>query len=204
MSTRGYIGLVKEDRTVDYVYSHFDNYTTGTGYILLNHAKTQQDVERILENGWQDSVDYLADPTKTCRSYGDPKKNIPLVDYLKGDFDIEYCYLFDPKANVWYVATGWAPEEDRSDSDRLQSIFKLYKLDFFLAYELYVKKQEGRLYKWDRNLLATAKKEGILSKETIAAAQKLVKQHIAYEKKVKEAAEAEELKEAEEEFIPLF
>lgn len=51
MSTRGRIGMVTDDGKVISIYSHWDNYPSGSGATLLKHYKDKEKVARLISLG---------------------------------------------------------------------------------------------------------------------------------------------------------
>ena len=51
MSTRAFIGIEKEDKSIEYVYSHWNNYPESNGKILLENYNTKEKVEELLSYG---------------------------------------------------------------------------------------------------------------------------------------------------------
>ena len=155
MSTRSFIGVVREDGDIDRIYVHYDGYTTNNGHILLNYVDTVEKVKNLIDKGDMSSLDWVEDNTKEARLYNDPKQTVTLEQFLENGE--EYNYLFDPDVNKWFVATRHAPVSNRRyhdnelyfpkiDWEDRKEFFKgsmyeqmeqqLYPLNFFLAYEL--------------------------------------------------------------------
>lgn len=51
MSTRSAIALKRKDGSYQWIYVHFDGYVAGNGVTLLEHYKTVEDVERLVDLG---------------------------------------------------------------------------------------------------------------------------------------------------------
>lgn len=155
MSTRSYIGIVREDGDIDRIYTHYDGYTINNGHILLNYVNTAEKVQNLIDKGDMSSLDWVEDSTKEVRLYNDPKQTVTLEQFLENGE--EYNYLFDPDVNRWFVATRHNPVSSREYRDNelyfpkiewedRKEFFKgsmyeqaeqqLYPLNFFLAYEL--------------------------------------------------------------------
>lgn len=51
MSTRCYIGILRNDGTVESIYCHNDGYLDWTGYVLNNHYKDLKKIEELIKLG---------------------------------------------------------------------------------------------------------------------------------------------------------
>lgn len=111
MSTRSHIGILQENGSVKYVYCHCDGYTRHNGRILLENVKTLEEAKKVIAIGDQDSISWIIDPEREAEGCGSPAVEPTLDDYLDTLYssDIEYCYLFDPRVNKWFVASEHAP-----------------------------------------------------------------------------------------------
>jgi hypothetical protein len=104
MSTRSYIGLLKEDKTVFFVYCHFDGYPTGVGRILREYYYRPEDVSNLLSFGnistlasvIEDTVFYGRDRQETNQE----QKQTTYDEYLSSDGFV-YKYLFDEYSEEW-------------------------------------------------------------------------------------------------------
>ena len=98
MSTRGYIGRLNEDGSVDAIYNHFDSYFDELGKDLLKNFDTKEKVDALIARG---SGSYVLDE----EGYNDEPKSYhydSIDDYLNElDHDIfaEYIYLFTTDNN---------------------------------------------------------------------------------------------------------
>jgi hypothetical protein len=109
MSTRSYIGTLKEDKQVFFVYCHFDGYPTGVGRILREYYDRPEDVVNLLSFGnistlatlIEDTVFYGRDRQETNQE----QKQTTYDEYLPSagseDSGIEYKYLFDEYSEEW-------------------------------------------------------------------------------------------------------
>lgn len=112
MSTRSHIGILQNDGSVEYIYCHCDGYLRHNGRILLENVKTLEEAKKVIAVGDQSSISWIIDPEREAKGYGHSAGVEPtLEDYLDNlhTSDIEYCYLFDPKVNKWFVASEHAP-----------------------------------------------------------------------------------------------
>ena len=101
MSTRGFIGIVRENGTVDYKYRHYDNYLEGMG-IILSRMKTVEEVKDFLNNDENEKHE----PWEECES---KEKFLSMAyeipegkEYPIGE---EFHYVFDMSDGEWYVAS---------------------------------------------------------------------------------------------------
>ena len=111
MSTRSNIGILNADKTVTYIYCHFDGYLGHNGKILSEHYTTEEKVRELIglgdlsclgeEIGEKQDFDQYPRVNKTwCLAYGRDRgesnteaKTIDYFEYTKGDLE-EYIYLF--------------------------------------------------------------------------------------------------------------
>jgi hypothetical protein len=119
MGTRGNIGIINQDGTVETVYSHFDNYIEdGTGEYLYNNPMSEEDVRDMMDEGDRSNIHEVS------TSNTDPSRHWDSVDQLLGNTDYlnEYLYLFDSGDGSWLV---W--EATRGQTNRGQ----LIPLDYY-------------------------------------------------------------------------
>jgi hypothetical protein len=121
MSTRSYIGkLDDKSNDVKFIYCHWDGYPEYVGYILDTYYKDSEKVDELLNLGDISSLKENIQP-KGKHSYDNPEENVTvayyrdrgedwndvapkhtqLANYEKGDYMIDYFYLF--KDGKWYV-----------------------------------------------------------------------------------------------------
>ena len=109
MSTRSYIGTLKEDKQVFFVYCHFDGYPTGVGRILREYYDGPERVARLLSFGNISSLATLIDDTvfygRDRQETNQEQKQTTYDEYLPStgseDSGIEYRYLFDEYSEEW-------------------------------------------------------------------------------------------------------
>lgn len=98
MSTRGYVGRLNEDGSVDAIYNHFDSYFDGLGSDLLKHFNTKEKVDALIARG---DGSYVLDEEgyedATPHHYASKEE---YLDKLDNDVFIEYIYLF--VEGEWY------------------------------------------------------------------------------------------------------
>ncbi len=51
MSTRSWIGIVNEDKSVDYIYCHSDGYLDHNGVILNEHYQDEDKIRELIKHG---------------------------------------------------------------------------------------------------------------------------------------------------------
>jgi hypothetical protein len=109
MSTRSYIGTLKEDKTVFFVYCHFDGYPTGVGRTLREYYDRPERISRLLSFG---NISSLAPTIEDTTFYGrdrqetDQEQTQATYDeYLPSagseDSGVDYKYLFDEYSEEW-------------------------------------------------------------------------------------------------------
>lgn len=98
MSTRGYVGRLNEDGSVDAIYNHFDSYFDGVGCDLLKSFNDKEKVDALIKRGPGSYVndkegykDETADHYKTLEDY--TKK-------IDNDIFLEFGYIF--MDNEWF------------------------------------------------------------------------------------------------------
>lgn len=117
MATRGTIALEYADGTVDQIYSHWDNYLSHNGKILLEHYKDPFKVQQLMDLGDLSSLGVgigehhdFDDRSDDCTFYGRDRGESGVgsrrfenyADYLKNAQSEEYNYILR-KDGVWYV-----------------------------------------------------------------------------------------------------
>jgi hypothetical protein len=109
MSTRSYIGTLKEDKQVFFVYCHFDGYPTGVGRMLKEYYYKPESVIDLLSFGnisslastIEDTVFYGRDRQETDQGPTEITYDEFLPSSGSGDSGIEYRYLFDEYTEEW-------------------------------------------------------------------------------------------------------
>lgn len=128
MSTRSLIGLLNKDKSVTYVYCHWDGYPSNNGKILAEHYTSFEKIKQLLALGDTSSLGSeigekhpfgtynLSDEEKAkyenwTTAYGRDRgekgitrKRAKNVEEYKKQFTeswAEYCYLFED--GCWYV-----------------------------------------------------------------------------------------------------
>jgi hypothetical protein len=103
MSTRAYIGILKEDKQVFFVYCHHDGYPSGVGRVLKEYYYRPEDVIILLSFGNMSSLaPTIEDTVFYGRDRNEPdQEQIPTTyDAFMSD-DISYKYLFDEYSEEW-------------------------------------------------------------------------------------------------------
>ena len=109
MATRSHIGILKEDRTVFFVYCHFDGYPSGVGTTLRENYDRPEDVTKLLSFG---NMSGLAPTIEDTVFYGrdrnepNQEQQVTTLDkYLPNpkseDLWVDYVYLFDEYSEEW-------------------------------------------------------------------------------------------------------
>jgi hypothetical protein len=121
MSTPCFIGKV-DNKTDDvrFIYCHFDGYPEDVGYILDTYYKDHGKVEDLLNLG---DISCLKEEVSASPSYTEKEikdkvtvayfrdkggywenvapKHTQLANYEKGEYTIDYLYLY--KDGIWYI-----------------------------------------------------------------------------------------------------
>lgn len=98
MSTRGYVGRLNDDGSVDAIYNHHDSYFEGLGSDLLKNFNTKEKVDALIARG---DGSYVLD--EKCYDDATPHHYASKEEYLDkldNDVFIEYIYLF--VEGEWY------------------------------------------------------------------------------------------------------
>lgn len=98
MSTRGYIGILNEDGSVDAIYNHFDSYFERLGRDLIRCFNSKEKIQALIKRG---GGSYILDKEgyknenklKHCDSEED------FFEILNSGIDFAYLW----KDNKWYV-----------------------------------------------------------------------------------------------------
>ncbi len=116
MATRGRIGLLLEDGSIQSVYSHWNNQPEANGAILVKEYTSKEKVEDLIDGGdiscLETDTDWKGNRrgekfTLYYKERGDLDCDALIsendADYFKltRNCDGEFAYLFDPKSNVW-------------------------------------------------------------------------------------------------------
>jgi hypothetical protein len=109
MSTRSYIGTLKEDKQVFFVYCHHDGYPSGVGRTLREYYDRPEDVINLLSFGnmsslattIEDTVFYGRDRNETDQGLVEVTYDEYLPSTGSRDSGIEYRYLFDEYSEEW-------------------------------------------------------------------------------------------------------
>lgn len=116
MSTRGYVGRLNEDGTVDAIYNHFDSYYDGLGKNLIDFFDTKEKVDKLIRRGHGSNVideEGYKDNDETCAHF-DTEKDFE--NFIDEDIFIEYGYLF--KDGKWFgknhlCGKQWVTEDEK-------------------------------------------------------------------------------------------
>lgn len=106
MTTRGTIAVQHADGTVIQIYSHYDNYLDGTGYMLIGFYNTLEQAEELVRGG---DISSIGKSVERTIYYGrdrgeegcEPYVFSSLGSYHEGLCGQEYNYLFTD--GQWWV-----------------------------------------------------------------------------------------------------
>lgn len=112
MSTRSYIAIENQDKTVTTVYCHFDGYISNNGKILFEHYQDKNKIQDLISKGnlrsleaEVENIDYYGG--EDCKPVVYKNEQTILDKVLNTDLGIhveyiyEYIYLF--KDGKWFV-----------------------------------------------------------------------------------------------------
>jgi hypothetical protein len=105
MATRSHIGLLNEDKTVSFVYCHYDGYPSWVGKILKENYDRPEDVFNLLSFGdlsilrdtIEDSVFYKRDKNETDVD----QTQTTLEKFITKSPGIDFKYLYDTETEEW-------------------------------------------------------------------------------------------------------
>jgi hypothetical protein len=117
MATRGNIGIVNQDGSINGIYVHFDAYPEYVGKTLLNNYTNTEIVNQLIDLGDLSSLGehlYVTGHTwgapieGVCVAYGrdrgesgvESRRFISEIEYKMNGKGVDYQYLF--KDNKWY------------------------------------------------------------------------------------------------------
>ena len=123
MSTRSIIGIKISPTKGKFIYCHFDGYPQGVGKILLNYYTDKSTVESLVALGNISVLEKNVNPNPLyIHTFDKPQNDVTVAyhrdrgedysDYgiipfnlegVRGLWDIEYGYYFDPEKNEWYI-----------------------------------------------------------------------------------------------------
>lgn len=111
MGTRAYIGILTKENTVKFAYCHWHGYIESVGSILHENYANHILAQDLISRG---GMAFLGESLSKCDFYGDNKpEEVSFKKFFDKDrYSIEYCYLFVPADNCWYVALQNSSEVD--------------------------------------------------------------------------------------------
>lgn len=116
MSTRGRIGILNQDGSVDSIYCHHDSYLSHVGEVLINNYTKEETIRELLKLGDTSALAETIEKTK-LDSYQyngeDPSDTSMIHSENEGKFlqiGEEYNYIF--KNGKWYVYDGDSLENE--------------------------------------------------------------------------------------------
>lgn len=117
MSTRGVIARQINNREVEYLYSHWDNYLEYNGAILQEHYNTKEKVDELFaKNRGVSSLAKSVEKTNFYEEEGEAIKRCPL-NFLNTRADgcwAEYIYVFTLKGE-WKYREIWSIPKDNGE-----------------------------------------------------------------------------------------
>lgn len=111
MGTRGTIGVLYPNGSVDCSYVHYDSYPAGVGMALFEKVKTNEDFVKLAKAGARSSLNFDDPVGHVNEIYGDePCRHFDSLEeyqhYMADPHsELEYNYLFDIKEHKLKVAT---------------------------------------------------------------------------------------------------
>ena len=110
MSTRSYIGILRSDDSVNFIYCHHDGYPEGVGKTLVEYYSKESMIEALLDMGSLSSLgpdiglsnDFNSPDPRFCLFYrrdrGEKDTGVNIasdeIEFLNND-GVDYHYLFD-------------------------------------------------------------------------------------------------------------
>lgn len=121
MSTRCLIGRENSDRTIDYIYCHYDGYIDGVGKDLVENYNNPKKVDELIALGdlsclgtTPEATGEYTDDTRYCISYKELGEDSTeartvqnLAEFLNVHLCQQYIYLYRNIENKhrWYIFT---------------------------------------------------------------------------------------------------
>jgi len=104
MSTRSYIGTLKDGNTVEYIYCHFDGYLKGVGRTLVKNYDTPFKVEQLFALG--DISELRETPETTVAYHRDRgerflKRGLHTKKNIITNAGVDYVYLYNLDMFEW-------------------------------------------------------------------------------------------------------
>ncbi len=104
MGTHSLIGIERADRTVDYIYVHYDGYLSGVGKELLIHFDTVEKASALIEGGDRASLmDASEADSEHFKTTSNEFSFYRLAEGGQGGCLFEYYYLW--QENEWKFHT---------------------------------------------------------------------------------------------------
>ena len=120
MGSRCYIGYLREDNQVQYVYCHSGAYMDENGEILFQHYADADKVRSLIAGG---NMSYIDDDGKAVYYEGENDETciMQLSEFQDfKDSDIESMFLF--KEGVWHVKSDHIEDSDGETWHALKTI----------------------------------------------------------------------------------
>ena len=92
MSTRSLIGIENADKTVSYVYCHYDGYLDHVGKILTDHYTDEKVIRQLLDLGDLSSLGKtpVSNPDAWKNFRSDPQENLCIAYKDRGEVDVDF------------------------------------------------------------------------------------------------------------------
>lgn len=127
MATRSLIGIVKEDKTVQVIYCHWDGYPEYVGLQLMFNYNSTEAVEKLIALGDRSSLTGAPDYENTYASKDGSPVKVWTYDSMQKFYEAdksgtEFVYIYD---NQWTVYKAYAD----NDLEKLGQISEI-KLEY--------------------------------------------------------------------------
>jgi hypothetical protein len=96
MGTHCFIVLENPDKTVRYIFCHYDGYFANMIPILQKYYSTRSSIEKLIENG---SIVSLQDSEQASDKHSMP------VEELRNRWDFRHIWLENRTVNYYYIFT---------------------------------------------------------------------------------------------------
>ena len=122
MSTNAYIGMVTDEGTIRYIYSHWDGYLSGVGNTLLENYNTTAQVAALIEQG---DLSSLEDTIESSEFY---YRDRGLAYEEVAAQETEYLDDLDQEFNYVWTGVDWIVNQGMG--------YMWYKLAYFIEAEI--------------------------------------------------------------------
>ena len=129
MATRSNIGILREDGTIEAIYSHYDGYPSGVGKTLRDHYTDIDKIEELINLGNVSSLEKnITKPeghsfsnridgftTFYGRDRGDKEQEARIYDKLIQLQANDYTYIWDDEKGKWFFTDNYEDKSKRID-----------------------------------------------------------------------------------------